>query len=283
MNLSPSGYLGAGGARLEYAWSGPESHTAPTLVFLHEGLGCVALWRDFPERMAAATGCGALVYSRQGYGASDPIDLPRPPNFMDREALIVLPDLLRAAGIGRYFLIGHSDGASIALIFAAARDVDRDGLLGLCLEAPHVFVEGITVESIARIGEQYESTNLRERLERYHGTNVDVAFRGWNGVWLNPEFRDWNIVDALGGIDVPVQVIQGADDEYGTLDQVAAIEEGISGRFEKAILERCAHSPHRDQTDRVVSEMAGFVRRYSAGSSSGSDSGSDPDAAAPLL
>ena len=249
---------------LEYVWSGPGSGEAPTLVFLHGGLGCVSLWRDFPTRLSEETGLGAFVYSRQGYGGSDPSELPRPPDFMDREACTVLPEVLRAMGISRYFLIGHSDGASISLIFAANRTPARDGLLGLCLEAPHVFVEDVTVQNIAAIGESYHDGTLRQRLARHHGTNVDKAFWGWNRVWLDPRFRGWNITGLLNAIHVPVHAVQGRDDEYGTLDQVAAIEDGVSGPFQKRLIEQSGHSPHRDQPDAVLAEMTQFISHYSA-------------------
>ena len=264
MSRSRTGIVEVAGARLEYAWSGPGPDEAPTLVFLHEGLGCVSLWRDLPIRLSETTGLGAFVYSRQGYGNSDPAELPRPPDFMDREAGVVLPDVLGAAGIRRYFLIGHSDGASISLIFAANRTTARDGLLGLCLEAPHVFVEDVTVQSIAAIGESYHDGALRQRLTRHHGSNVDTAFWGWNRVWLDPRFRDWNITRTLDAIDVPVQVLQGRNDEYGTLAQIAAIEDGVSGPFQKKLFEQSGHSPHRDQPDAVLSDMAQFIAHYSA-------------------
>ena len=235
------------------------------MVFLHEGLGCVSLWRDFPARLSAETGLGAFVYSRQGYGGSDPIELPRPPDFMDYEACAVLPEVLRAVGISRYFLIGHSDGASISLIFTANRTFARDGLLGLCLEAPHVFVEDVTVQSIAAIGESYHDGTLRQRLARHHGTNVDTAFWGWNRVWLDPRFRDWNFMESLNAIDVPVQVLQGCNDEYGTLAQIAAIENGVKGPFQKLLVEQSGHSPHRDQPDAVLAGMAQFISHYSTG------------------
>src|SRR5262245_156935 len=166
------------GRRLEMAWHGPPPEAAPTLVFLHEGLGCVGLWRDFPARLAAATGCGALVYSRLGYGGSDPAPLPWPVSFMHHEALETLPAVLEACGIREALLVGHSDGASIALIHAAARTSDR--VRGLVLEAPHVFVEPRTVRSIAAAAEAYRSGALRARLERYHGSNTDGAFLGWS-------------------------------------------------------------------------------------------------------
>lgn len=267
MTEARRGCVEAAGVRLECAWSGPGPETAPTLVFLHEGLGCVSTWRDFPARLAEATGFGAFVYSRAGYGRSDPVGLPRPIDFMEREARAVLPEALRAAGIGRHVLVGHSDGASIALIFAATPAPARAGLLGLCLEAPHVFVEDVTIGSIAAIAERYRSDGgaLRERLRRHHGINVDAAFRGWSRVWLDPRFRRWSIVGLLAAVAAPVLVVQGAGDEYGTLDQVTAIEKGAPGLVRTRLLDACGHAPHRDRTEAVLAEMADFVAGCSGG------------------
>jgi pimeloyl-ACP methyl ester carboxylesterase len=184
---------------LEYRWFGPPPGEAPTLIFLHEGLGCAATWRDFPRRLADATGCGALVYSRAGYGTSPPVILPRPIRYMHDDA-VVLDEVLRHYDVRDAILIGHSDGASIALIYAGS--APRPNLRALALEAPHVFAESIALESIAAMQREYETTDLRQRLARYHGANVDVAFRGWNDVWLHPEFRDWNIEEFLSAIEV---------------------------------------------------------------------------------
>jgi pimeloyl-ACP methyl ester carboxylesterase len=259
--------LSAASRRLEYAWHGPGPADAPTLVFLHEGLGAVSTWRDFPARLAAATGCGALVYSRAGYGRSEPVALPRPLRFMHDEALVVLPEVLRAAGIREAVLVGHSDGASIALIFAGAAGgpgAAHPPLRGLVLEAPHVFCEDVTVRSIAAAGERYREGPLRAALERHHGANVDVAFWGWNGAWLDPAFRAWNIEEYLPAIDAPVLLVQGEDDEYGTVRQLDAIAAGCGGRVERVLLAGCGHAPHRDQPERVLKEMAAFIRGLEA-------------------
>lgn len=248
----------ADGHQLEYAWYGPPPDEAPTLVFLHEGLGCISTWRDFPARVAEATGCGALVYSRAGYGNSDPITWPRPVNFMHREALFTLPAVLDSAGVRDAILVGHSDGGSIALIYAGG--VQDVRLRGLILEAPHVFVEDLSVESIRRAADDYESGQLKQALERHHGSNVECAFWGWNRVWLDPLFRSWNIEEYLPGISVPVLVIQGEQDEYGTLLQVEAIERGCKGIVESIILPGCGHSPHRDQPERTLETINAFVR-----------------------
>ncbi len=249
-------FLEIDGVRLEAAWHGPPPDAAPTLVFLHEGLGSVSLWRDFPARLAEATGCGALVYSRRGYGRSDPVELPRPVDFMHREAT-VLGRVLDVAAVAEAILVGHSDGASIALIHAG-----RDGgarVRALALEAPHVFVEDVTVRSIADIGEVFRTTELPEKLERHHGANVEGAFRGWTEVWLDPAFRGWNIEEYLPGVRVPVLVVQGLDDEYGTAAQVQAVARGVAGPVETVFLERCGHSPHRDRPEAVLEAMNAFV------------------------
>jgi pimeloyl-ACP methyl ester carboxylesterase len=227
-------------------------------VFLHEGLGSVSTWRDFPARVAAATGCGALVYSRAGYGNSDPAELPRPVSFMHTEALVTLPEVLDSAGVRDAILFGHSDGGSIALIYAGG--VRDARLRGLVLEAPHVFVEDVSVESIRRAAEEYERGSLKQALARHHGRNVECAFRGWNRVWLEPSFRSWNIEEYLPRVIVPVLVIQGEQDEYGTLLQVRAIEEGCQGPVRSLVLTGCGHSPHRDQPERVLEAVTSLVR-----------------------
>jgi pimeloyl-ACP methyl ester carboxylesterase len=251
--------LNAGGHQLQYEWHGPPPDHAPTLVFLHEGLGCVETWRDFPARVAAATGCGAMVYSRAGYGKSDPVALPRPTSFMHEEALTTLPQVLEATKVRDAILFGHSDGASIALIHAGSGSATC--LRGLVLEAPHVFVEDISVASIAKAADNYENGDLKKRLQQYHGDNVDCAFWGWNRVWLDPAFRDWNIEEYLPKISVPILVIQGENDEYGTLRQIEAIEKGCAVDMEKLILPSCGHSPHRDHPELVIEKTASFVAK----------------------
>ncbi|HEX8174951.1 MAG TPA: alpha/beta hydrolase [Pyrinomonadaceae bacterium] len=246
-----------GGRWLEYEWHGQSPEQATTLVFLHEGLGCVTTWRDFPKRLSEATGCSALVYSRLGYGQSDPVQIPRPVSFMHDEALITLPQVLEVAGVRDAILVGHSDGGSIALIYAGSRPGIR--LRGLILEAPHVFVEEISVESIAKAAINYQSGELKSALERHHGENVDCAFWGWNRIWLDPAFRSWNIEEYLPCISAPVLVIQGENDEYGTLRQVESIESKCRGHVQSIVLPDCGHSPHRDQPERTLEVMATFV------------------------
>lgn len=250
-------FIAVRGHRLEYQQIARARPGAPHLVFLHEGLGSLALWKDFPAELAAATGAPALVYSRYGYGQSDPIAAPRQVDYMHAEALEALPELLGALGIPNPVLIGHSDGASIALIHAGT---GRWLVRALVLEAPHVFVEDLTVRSIEAAREVYRTTDLRERLARYHA-DPDNAFWGWNNIWLDPAFRSWNIEAALPGITVPVLAIQGADDEYGTLAQLDAIERGVRGPFERLVLPECKHSPHRDQPKATLEAMARFIAR----------------------
>jgi len=250
--------LVAGGHRLEYNWYGPPPDKAPTIVFLHEGLGCVAMWRDFPERVAEATGFGALVYSRVGYGKSDPVDLPRPVTFMHDEALIVLPEILEILRIREAILFGHSDGGSIALIHAGSGKATK--VRSLILEAPHVFVEAIGIESIQSAKENYEKGSLKANLRRYHDSNVECAFRGWNDVWLNPDFRSWNIESFLPEIKVPVLVLQGEADQYGTWRQVEAIKAACGGVVETIRLPACGHSPHRDQFGLVLENTIAFLK-----------------------
>jgi pimeloyl-ACP methyl ester carboxylesterase len=250
-------HLRIGNQQLDYKWLGAAPAEAPTLVFLHEGLGSVSMWRDFPKRVVEATGDGALVYSRAGYGDSDPVDLPRTVHFMHDEALITLPKVLDAMSIREAILIGHSDGGSIALIHAGGTKDAR--VRGLILEAPHVFVEEHGLRRISAIAEEYRNGDLRRRLKRHHGRNVDCAFWGWNSVWLDPEFRSWNIEEYLPKIRVPVLVIQGEDDSYGTLRQVEAIEKRCSGPVTTVILEDCGHSPHVDQPATTLEAIVEFV------------------------
>jgi pimeloyl-ACP methyl ester carboxylesterase len=258
--------LVAAGHRLEHAWYGPPPDRAPTLVFLHEGLGSVAGWRDFPERLAERTGLGALVYSRWGYGASDPITPPRSLRYMHDEALGTLPEVLEQTGVRDAVLVGHSDGGSIALIFAGSGlPAAQERLRGLVLEAPHVFVEDVGVASIAASAGAYRTTDLRERLARHHGDNVDGAFWGWNRAWLDPEFRRWNIEEYLPRMRVPALVIQGREDAYGTLAQVDAIERQSGGPVSRLVLTECGHAPHKDQPDATAAAIATFVARIGPG------------------
>jgi pimeloyl-ACP methyl ester carboxylesterase len=248
-------FIRAGGHRLEYhAIAGAE--TKPTLVFLHHGLGCVSTWRDIPDLLAARTGCPVVLYSRWGHGASEELPAPRGVRFMHDEAERVLPALLDALEIDRPLLIGHSDGASIAAIHAARR---RRPVHALVLIAPHVFVEERSIATISAVREEYATTDLRDRLWRHHGDNVDGAFHGWADVWLDPAFRDWNVEDCLPRIDVPVLVVQGEDDEYGTTRQVETVASQVRGRVETLLIPRCGHAPHRDQPEVFLDRVTEFI------------------------
>ena len=253
---SPNGRLDVEGVQLEYDWIGPPPGEGATLVFLHEGLGCMAMWKDFPRRVSEVTGLGVMVYSRQGYGGSDPVEVPRPLTYMHDEGLRVLPGVLDAAGIRSAILVGHSDGASISLIDAGGRRDPR--VRGLVLMAPHVFNEDLSVRSIEAARDAYEQGTLRAQLARYHGENVDCAFRGWNRAWLDPGFREWNIEEFLPAIEIPVLLIQGENDEYGTSRQVEAIRDQVAGPVELTMLPDCGHSPHRDQPGATLEAIGRF-------------------------
>ncbi|MGQ9365153.1 alpha/beta fold hydrolase [Azospirillum sp. ST 5-10] len=244
--------------RLESRWI-PGDAAAPTLVFLHEGLGSVSLWRDFPDKVAAATGSPVLIYGRAGHGRSDPAEGTRGVDYQHREALEVLPQVLDHFMIRDPILIGHSDGGSIALIYAGG---SGRPVRGLVLEAPHVFVEDVSITGIETAVEVWNASDLPERLSRHHD-DAEGLFDAWSGIWLSPEFRSWNIEEYLPGITAPVLVIQGEDDEYGTLAQVDAIARQVSGPVETLVLPNCRHSPHRDQQPTVLRAAANFIRRIS--------------------
>ena len=264
--LAPSGFLRIGDADLEYRMIGPSPHEAPTILMLHEGLGSAGLWGEFPQKLQEATGAGVFVYSRAGYGASSPVTLPRPLDYMHKEALEVLPKLLEAIGFRRGILVGHSDGASIAAIYAGGIQDHR--LRAIALIAPHFVVEDVSVASIAEIKTAYETTDLRAKLARWHD-DVDNAFYGWNGAWLDPKFRAWDISDYLAYIRVPVAIIQGADDQYGTIRQVSLAQEECYCPVEVTLLSAAGHSPHREATGATldaISEFANAVLRNDEGS-----------------
>jgi pimeloyl-ACP methyl ester carboxylesterase len=264
--LAPSGTLRIGASDLEYRMIGPAPDDAPTIVMLHEGLGSAGLWGDFPDRLQAATRAGVLVYSRAGYGASTPVTLPRPLDYMQTEALEVLPDLLDKIGFRRGLLLGHSDGASIAAIYAGGAGDHR--VRGVVLIAPHFIVEDISVTSIAAIKTAYETTDLRSKLKRWH-SDVDNAFYGWNGAWLDPKFRGWDISEYLAYIRVPVAILQGADDQYGTIRQVEIAREECYCPVDVTIVPGAGHSPHREAPEatlHAISEFAGRILSTHEGS-----------------
>jgi pimeloyl-ACP methyl ester carboxylesterase len=248
----------ADGARLECQWVGPPAGGKPVVVFLHEGLGCVELWRDFPQQLCDQLGLAGFVYSRVGYGRSDACALPRPVTYMHHEGQAVLPQVLDAAGIEQAILVGHSDGGSISLIHTGC---DKSGRIkGLVTLAAHIFNEDICVASIEEAKRLYRQGDMRARLEKYHGVNVDCAFVGWNDVWLHRDFRGWNIEEFLSAINVPLLVVQGRDDPYGTMDQVEGIIAGVSGVVERAIIPECQHSPHAQQPQATRDAIARFIR-----------------------
>ena len=246
-------FVTVNGKRLETLLYSPARANA-MIVMLHEGLGSIAMWKDFPERVAQATGCGVLVYSRYGYGKSERLAEKRCVDFMHHEAKVVLPELLRQFQIEQPILLGHSDGGSIALIYAGTWP---ERVRGLILEAPHVFVEEFGLQSTVAIRDIYESTELRAKLARYH-EHVDEMFRGWNDIWLDPQFRDWNIEKYLGAITCPTLVIQGESDEYGTAAHVEAIQRRVPAA-QALILAGCGHSPHRDQPTLTLGAISKFV------------------------
>lgn len=250
-----SHFVSAGGHTLEYIEFPARQAARPSLVFLHEGLGSVAMWRGFPAQLALATGCRSIVYSRYSYGQSDLLSAPHATDYMHREARQALPDLLAALNIDKPVLLGHSDGGSIALIHAGS----GFPVSGLILMAPHCFVEDISIASIAAAKQAAENTDLLQRLARYH-RDARSTFYGWNDIWLHPDFRTWNIEDVLPSIDCPILAIQGLDDEYGTIAQIEAIARGATqADVELLTLADCRHSPHKDQPDAVIAAVLRFL------------------------
>ena len=256
MQLDDSGFLTLGAQRLEYRMIGPRPDTAPTLVMLHEGLGCVGMWGDFPDKLQAATGAGVFVYSRAGYGQSSPVTLPRPLSFMHQEAQETLPQILDAIGFRRGLLVGHSDGASIAVIYAGSHQDHRVG--GVVLIAPHFIVEDVTIASIADMRKAYDSTDLRARLSRWH-TDTDATVHGWSDVWLKGDFRKWDLTEFLAYIRVPVLIVQGEDDQYGTVKQIEIAQEECYCPVEVALLPGAKHSPQREAPAPTLKAIAEFV------------------------
>jgi pimeloyl-ACP methyl ester carboxylesterase len=275
-----TGTLRVSDGTLETAWWGPGPAEAPTLVLLHEGLGSVSLWRDVPSRLAAATGWGVFAYSRFGYGNSSPTPLPRPMTYMHHEALVVLPQVLLAAGIERSVLVGHSDGGSIAAIYAgsppslsgrdpsqrpiAAPNAQAPGLLGLVTIAAHFFVEDLNIASIRQIANAYETGDLRQRLARYHH-DVDTAFHGWNDAWLDPRFRCFDITAFLGDIRVPILALQGAEDPYGTDAQLTVFAARARTPIATRLIAAARHSPHLESKDATLAAITDFIAELRRG------------------
>ena len=255
--MTPSGFLTVKEGSLEYQWIEGETDL-PTIVLLHEGLGCVALWKDFPAVLNQHTNCSVVVYSRLGYGDSDSCPLPRPVSYMHDEAKI-LEQVLAHIQSDKIILFGHSDGASIATIYSGSTTTKH--ILGLVLMAPHFFVEDVTIQSIEKIKEIYQSTDLGQRMTKYHGTRADDVFRGWNDIWLQPEFLQWNIIEYLKNIEVPILVLQGDDDEYGSPAQVNAVSEYADAIVQEKYYTQCGHTPHSKYRDEVSADVARFIEK----------------------
>lgn len=257
-----AGVVSVAGKSLEYTCVGPPPDEAVTLVLLHEGLGCVRLWRDVPNALRDATGFGVMAYSRAGYGNSDQAELPRPLDYMSREAVDVLPRVLDNLGVRKAVLIGHSDGATIAAIFAG-RVMDAR-LLGAVLIAPHFFTEAAGLAEIANARNAFNTGDLRERMRKYH-RDPDNAFRGWNDAWLDPEFETWDVSNVLETIRVPVLAIQGREDPYGTLDQIDAVTQRVvHAPVSTLVLNNCRHAPQLEQGPAVIAAIAAFARQSAA-------------------
>jgi pimeloyl-ACP methyl ester carboxylesterase len=258
MTLSDRGFLDLGDMRLEYRMIGPRPHAAPTLVLLHEGLGSVDVWGSFAEKLAQATGAGVLSYSRAGYGRSSPSQLPRPVSFMHDEALGVLPRVLEAIGFQRGLLVGHSDGASIATIYAGSIQDHR--ARGLVLIAPHFFTEDMGLFEIARARTAFAQGGLRQKLARMHA-DPDNAFHNWCDPWLDPEFRSFDLSEELAYIRVPIMIVQGEDDQYGTQRHIELAQKECYCPVEPVLLPHTRHAPHREAPEPTLRAVAGFCNR----------------------
>lgn len=259
--LTRSGRVVANGASLEWAMFGPRDPAVPVIVLLHEGLGCLALWRSFPEQLARHTGYRVFAFSRAGYGRSDAATLPRPLDYMTREALDCLPDVLAAIDAPGYVLLGHSDGASIAAIYAGS--VADERLRGVVLMAPHFFTEPMGLAEIAAARDAFETTAMKERMAKYH-TDPVATFRGWNEAWLAPGFKAWNVESVIESFRVPVLALQGREDQYGTLAQIEVARRKSPADVELAVIEKCRHSPHFDQPEATLEAIGAFLDRLPA-------------------
>jgi len=247
--------LEAHGCRLEYEWFGERVSGRPALVFLHQGLGSIAQWRDFPAKLAAATGCPAFVYNREGHGGSDSCDWPRPFDFMEIEGRDRLPEVLEVAGIDDFVLIGHSDGGTIALVYAAEVGT---GMRGVIVEGFHVFAEEVTRAGIRRAQEDFKTGSLREKLARYHGANVDCAFHGWAETWLLPAMTDYTIAPLIPKIEAPILAILGTQDPYGTIGQIDCLPDLARAPLEISKPD-CGHAPHEEAESEMLELMGDFV------------------------
>ena len=251
------GVLDIDGLSVEYRkFSG--SKTDPTIVLLHEGLGSISAWKDFPELLCDATGMSVFLYSRVGYGNSSPIELPRSIDFHSDEAVRGLPKVLAAAQIERCILIGHSDGASIAIIYAGTKSIDHQ-VERLILLAPHILAEKKCITAVGHAISAYENGKLRKALRKFHGENTECAFRGWSGVWTDLQFSRWSIEEYLSSIKIPVLAIRGKDDPYNTTIHLDSIKEKVSGEVQCFNLSNCAHAPHQDQETQVLRLIKEFL------------------------
>ena len=253
-----TGTITANGKTLEAAWHGPGPADGPVIVMLHEGLGSVSAWKDVPAKLAAATGLGVFVYSRAGYGQSETVELPRPLDYMEREAMDVLPDVLEAIGASRVILLGHSDGATIAATYGGMAADQR--VRGVILVAPHFFTEPVGLAAIAAAKEAYETGDLRARLAKHH-KDVDTAFWGWNGAWLDPEFEEWHVGEVIDYLRIPALVIQGDEDPYGTRAQVEEVESRSYAPVDVEMLQNCRHAPHFEQPEATIAAISEFCAR----------------------
>ena len=256
--LSDQGFLEFDGLRLEYRMAGPRPHQAPTLLLLHEGLGSAGMWGDFLEKLSAATGCGVFAWSRVGYGHSSPAKLPRTLDFMHVEAERILPRLLDSVGFRQGLLIGHSDGASVAAIYGGS--VQDHRVRGLVLMAPHFIVEDVTTRSIAEIRNAYDATDLRQRFQRWHA-DADATVRGWTDVWLTGDVTAWDLTEELAYIRVPVLIIQGVDDHYGTVRQIEIAQEECYCPVDVLLMPGVKHVPHREGTEQTLKAIVDFSAR----------------------
>ncbi|MFK5977419.1 MAG: alpha/beta hydrolase [Rhizobiaceae bacterium] len=252
------GTIRTGDKNLEYACHGPAPDAARTIVVLHEGLGCTDLWRTFPEKLSKATGYGVFVYSRVGYGRSDPANLPRPLDYMTREAVEVLPKILDQIGFQNGVLMGHSDGATIAAICAGSIEDHR--IRALILMAPHFFTEPDGLAEIAKAKAAYDEGELKQRMAKYHN-DPDNTFRGWNDAWLHPDFKNWNVAEVIDYLRIPVLAIQGKEDQYGSYAQIKEIDDRIYSPIDIVMLDDCRHSPQNDQPENTLNAIADFVSK----------------------
>lgn len=244
--------------KIEYQFFGELSNNIPVLILLHEGLGSVAMWRKIPELIHLKTKLNVLVYSRFGYGQSSTIKLPRPTNYMSIEAEEYLPEIIKILSIKNYFLIGHSDGGTIASIGSNSKNIEQ--LLGTILIAPHFFVEQESIEAIEDISYQYKYKNLKSKLERFHN-DVDNAFWGWSNVWLSPDFKNWNILKYLPQIKTPILALQGTNDPYGTINQINILEQKVRGPFDKVVIKDCGHNPFIEYKDKTIEHINAFIKK----------------------